>query len=231
MDRQNFYTDQLVTASQMMSLQTVARDQFTRFGQYVAMPGPAQGLGVTANSPAALNVIVPAGFAFLPDGTNVDLPSQTILSLATDYLAASTDVAVAGQSRWLSIFAVYQQVDDTPVARPDTVVINYLTHDQIQLIVVQGTAATIPTRPALGVLGSNAVLLADVKRSYGVTTISASDVDLTRVVRSQSCKNLYDSLATVSSNVATLQTNYTSLNTRVTALENRGDLAHTFFCI
>ena len=160
MQRQNFFTDQVVGVQNLMDLQSAPEALFEYLLLDIVGKGVVNGLAVSLNS--GLGVMISAGAAYMANGRRAAIQANRNLDLTTDKNGALNTPVQVGEERWLSIFAVFVEENSELVTTPQGDTIYYRTNDGILLEVVASPVAALGagTRPALR---SDAVLLADVK--------------------------------------------------------------------
>lgn len=184
MNRVNFYLEQIVSVEDLDLLQDNVENMFASIIEDLGFAYAYNGLYVDANSPTSLAVRAHPGRCYFGRGIGSQhgvLASVTAIPVNVDQNSASTTVVTSGHQRWLSIWATPVTVNDTPVITPAGPTIQFRTYGGIAFVVTMESEDTPAnaTKPALGSV--NGILLADVKRTYGQTVITAEDIDLSRV--------------------------------------------------
>jgi hypothetical protein len=123
MDKQNWYFEQLVTQSQMDAafdnIESADHNQHTDSG----FVGINSGYNVTSNGD--LTVAVAAGVAYDAAGQRISGVGDPTLDCSVDYLSNPTVVAVLGNEKWLSVFAVFERSLQTPAVDGNGVSLSY----------------------------------------------------------------------------------------------------------
>jgi len=142
--------------------------------------GIAQGGTVTQDSPTPdLTVIVGGPFyAYDQLGQRIftaGTGSNPGLDLSQDSAHVSTAVAGGGNEKWISIFIQFERVLSDPQIDGNGATVFYIQSESFQYLIVQGAEAPVgtATQPALINPG---LLIADVRRTFGVTTIHNADI-------------------------------------------------------
>jgi hypothetical protein len=187
MDLRNFFSLQNVQPSELNELVTAIDKAIGRLGYDTGTPGVAYGLTVTPTDPVSMAVNVQPGVALWADplvaASSTEhrikvarLSAATSISLAADYLGASTAVT-AGQERWVSIVVRQKYVGSDPRTDGSGNVIDFIQTEDAELIVVSGTAATAGSarRPTVAAqaLGTR---IADKLITYNMSLVESVDV-------------------------------------------------------
>lgn len=104
------------------------------------------------------------------------------IDVSVDSSAVSTSVVAAPNEKWVSIFARFDRVLSTPRTDGNGATVQFDRDEGFEIIVTQGAEAPIgtATRPALM---SDAILIADVRRTFGQTQILNANISSTRTQR------------------------------------------------
>lgn len=138
--------------------------------------GVASGLAVAQQVSPDLTVVVDSGVARDATGQRIYVPSPQTVSLALDSLGSTTAVTTVGNSRIISVYAKFKRNNQTPYTDLNSATGYEDNLESFEFVVRVGTEGTSPTAPALD---NSMVLLADITRAYGATTITTADIDLT----------------------------------------------------
>ena len=226
MERQLFYQNQVVGATEMMRLQTVPEAMFDAFAKEVVGKGVISGLNVTHN--AGYGVLVGLGALFAGSGRRAVLGANTNLNCAVDKDGVATvpipQNGGVDQERYLSIFAVNTDAYSELITLPDDSTTYYTVSDQVSLLVVAGAIAATGAgvRPALMADG---VLLVDIKLTSSNALANTFYTD-----RRQAIQTLYGlSVASAEHTHAINQVTglQTALDGLETLIEQRAGQAHT----
>ncbi len=141
--------------------------------------GVASGCGVAQHSTGDLSVTIALGVGYDQSGQRCFVPSLQTLDVSVDSTATTTAVSGAGNSKIVSVFLQFLRVDSTP--HPDgsvpPVTIQTVNSESFKFVVMQGAEAVSPSPPALL---TNGILLADLTRSFGSSTILTANIGVTR---------------------------------------------------
>lgn len=174
----NFYFEQLVTESDMDTLQANLQqaDHFLMKDQLYI--GVNQGYAVVEHNPVPdLTVDVGGpGIAYDQEGQRINMPTTTTLDLSVDSNGSPTAVAVAGNEKWVSVFIQFNRTLSDSRFDGNGVPLFYRQDEAFQFVVEQGAEALIgaAARPALR---SDALLIADVNLTNGKTQIFDADIE------------------------------------------------------
>jgi hypothetical protein len=135
------------------------------------------GLDVAEAGTPNLTVQVAAGAAYDQTGQRIAVPSTQIVNVAVDSNAVSTTVAAPGNSKIVSVYAKFKRVLGNPKTDGNNATIQYDRDEGYEFIVRQSTEAVGPTPPALQ---SDEILLADITRVFGGTTVENSAISTAR---------------------------------------------------
>lgn len=126
-----------------------------------------------------LTVDITAGSGYDQSGRRLRIPSLQQLSVATDSNSISTSVAGGTNEKYVSIFLQFDRALSDPRTDGNSQQVYFLREESFKLIVTQGSEASIGTavRPSLM---SDALLLADVRRTFGQTQILNANISTTR---------------------------------------------------
>lgn len=178
-NRRTYFYRQRVTEAELnagfQGLEDADRSLATDYG----ILGVVAGLGVVQAAVPNLTVDVAAGSAYDQQGRRVRVPSTQNLSLATDFNAVSTTVAGVGNEKWLSVFVRFGRNLSDPRVDGNAVTVYFVQDETFQFYVTQGSEAAVglATRPALE---SDKILLCDIRRTNGVSTILNAEISTTR---------------------------------------------------
>ena len=176
-DRKDYYYRQLLSESELDAgfdaLEVADRALAADFAQF----GITSGLSITQQIVADGTVICALGTAYDKTGKRIHLPSNQNVDLTRDFNGASTAVAGAGNTKALSIFAFFDRSLTDPRVDGNSITVYFNRAETFALRVKQSTEAVSPTRVSLD---SEAILLADVRRTFGQTTFASSDIFVDR---------------------------------------------------
>lgn len=186
MKRINFYLEQVVAKEDLALLQDNIESMFAALIEDLGIRYAYNGLYADANNPNAMAVRVHPGrcyFGFDGCGQHGVLSTIQLVALNLDKNGAATAVQTNGNERWLSVWVIPKTVSDTPVITPAGITIQYRTYDSVDFAVTMGAEAAIgsASRPALESV-TNGILIADVRLTYGMTTVPNANIDASRVL-------------------------------------------------
>ena len=177
MNRRNFYYRQLVAEADMDEVFDLAEDADRALMVDQGVIGILDGLDISEAGAPDLTVECDAGVAYDQDGQRMYVPSVQTVNLAVDSDGNSTDVNTPGNIKWLSVFLRFKQDLSNPKTDGNNVTVQYDVDESFEFIVEQSAEDVAPSRPALK---SDAILLADIQRNEGDTTIENAEISTTR---------------------------------------------------
>jgi len=177
MDRRDFYFQQLVTEADLDEVFELAEAADHNYVIDNGLVGVYFGLDVAEAGVPNLTVQVSAGAAYDQTGQRIAVPSTQIVNVAVDSNAVSTTVAGVGNSKIISVYAKFKRVLGNPKTDGNNVSVQYDRDESYEFIVRQSTEAVGPTPPSLQ---ADEILLADITRVFGGTTVVNSAVSTTR---------------------------------------------------
>jgi hypothetical protein len=140
----------------------------------VGFTGVLNGMAVSQRAAGAnLTVDVSAGIAYDKSGERVQFSSTQNVDLSVDENGVSTAVASAGNTKVISVFAKFTRSLSDPRTDGNSVTVYFQEDESFAFIVRQSGESASPSPPALD---TNMVLLADVTRAYGATTIVTANI-------------------------------------------------------
>lgn len=136
----------------------------------VSQHGPVADLSVDVSGP---------GMAFDSSGQRIFFSALQNVSLSNDDGGVSTAVSTTGQEKVVSIFVKFDRALSDPRVDGNSLTVFFRRDESFKFLVVQGAQASTGTAvpPALR---SDAVLLADVSRTFGQTQILSNNIVTTR---------------------------------------------------
>jgi hypothetical protein len=183
MKRLDFYFEQLVGESDMDQLQSNAEEAMQRIMTDQAYFGVTTGYSVVQHAPVP-NLTVDIGgpgIGYDQLGRRVAMSSSVTLNMSTDSNGLPTTVVSSGNEKWVSIFVQFTRVQTDQRFDGNGLPVLYVNDEGYQFIVTQGAEATagLATRPALR---SDALLIGDVKLSFGTTQILNAMIESADVI-------------------------------------------------
>ncbi len=177
-DRLNFYFKQLVGETDLDTAFTQLENADRNFATDHGLVGVTFGLDVAEQSVPNLTVRVSGpGAAYDQLGQRCAIPSTQTVNVAQDSNAVSTTVSTPGNSRVVSVFIKFKRLQSDLRTDGNGDPLYYSQSESFDLIVAAGAEAVSPTPPALR---SDAILLADITRVYGGTTVVNGDISNAR---------------------------------------------------
>lgn len=175
-NRRDFFYLQKVTEGELdgafNELEQADRDMAVDFGFF----GILSNLAVTQNGGGNLTVDVSGlGTAYDQTGQRIYVPSLQNVNCAVDFNSVTTTVATPGNSKIVSLFIQFDRALSDPRVDGNSLTVYFVRTETFKFKVVQGAEAASPSAPSLL---SDGVLLADITRSFGVTTITTPNIDL-----------------------------------------------------
>lgn len=179
MDRVDFYFRQKVTAGELNQAFDHAENADKSLASDNGLVGVLSGAAVTAQATPNATVQVGQGVIYSPDGHRMNIPSTQTVNTASDVNAVTTAVTTPGNQRWVSIFVVFDRIESDPRTDGNSQQVWFQQAGTYVFRVVQGIEG--PTGSAVRPsLDAGAVLLADVLLTYGSTTVTNGQIDITR---------------------------------------------------
>lgn len=182
MDKFNWFYRQIVQESDLDDAFDNVEESIRHVMSDQGYVGVVDGLDVVPHSPTPnLTVDIAAGVAYDQLGRRIAVPSLQVLDVSADSNSSSTAVAVGGNEKWISVFVQFE-IDESDLRNDGNGdPVYYVQTESYQFIVTQGAEALIgtATRPALR---NDAILIADIRRTNGDTSIPASRIESSDVV-------------------------------------------------
>ena len=176
-DLRDFYFQQLVTEADLDEaftlMQAADQDYVIDNGQV----GVYYGLAAAEAGVPNLTVQVTAGAAYDQTGQRMAVPSTQLVNVAVDSNAVSTTVAGVGNSKIISVYIKFKRVLGNPKTDGNNASIQYDRDEGYEFIVRQSTEAIGPTAPSLQ---ADEILLADITRVFGGTTVVNAAIGTSR---------------------------------------------------
>lgn len=173
MDRFDFFYQQLVAEADLDGAFDKVEAAIRFVAKDLALYGVASGLVVAEQDVPDLTVAVSAGIGYDKDGKRLSVSSTQSVDVSQDYAASSTAVTVAGQARWISVYLLTDRELTDPRVDGNDDTVYYDRAESFKFKVIKGASEVTPTRPTLLTDG---ILLADVYRVYGDTTITNAQI-------------------------------------------------------
>lgn len=177
----DFYFKQIVTQSVMdwVFEQAELADK-NMMADFLSV-GITEGFEVNQNNLGAdMSVDILQGAAYSTEGQRINNTTPlTNQSCSVDEYGVDTTVQTVGNEKWISVFARFTRNLEDPAIDGNGLEVYTRQYEDVEFIIRQAAEATsgTATQPALL---EGAVLLADIKLSYGQTTIQTSHIDSSR---------------------------------------------------
>lgn len=189
-DRRDFYFEQVVTEAEMdeafNDLEVADRALVIDNGNWgILVPsGYSTSLQVTESAVPAEIIDIKAGICYDQLGQRIEIPTTiNNFDASKDYLGVATAVAGSGKEKYLAVFARFARALSDPRIDGGGTTIQYDRLESYSIEIHQGTEAAIGTATKVSHPGSGYVLLADIIRTYGDSTIDNSDIDMATLGR------------------------------------------------
>lgn len=180
MDKYRPYFGQVVTDFDLNEMIQSFYSSIEYFLQDFQFFGIAVGADVTQNPVPSLSINV-AGPAVVYDqnGRRIQFNTNQTIDCTSDENSQPTTVLNGANAKWLSIFIKYRGIPTDPRVDELGEQVFFKEVASYTLLVAQGpeAAAGIVARPGLR---GDAVLLGDIKLTFGQTTITTTNIDLSR---------------------------------------------------
>ncbi len=176
-DRVDWHFRQKVTEAELDSAFTYLEQADWDQNVDLGLTGIAYGLAVTQAGSPNLTVQVATGAAYDKLGRRTFVPSGQSADVSQDFNNVTTSVTSPGNNKWISLFAVFDRDLSDPRVDGNSLTVYFEVAESFSFKVVQSVEAPVPTRPSLD--GTN-ILLCDIARAFGQTTIVNANIDTTR---------------------------------------------------
>lgn len=176
--RVNYYFRQKVTEAELdlgfTLLETAERNAMLDMGQVGILAG-----GVVSEKSGGANLSVDITAAVGRDklGQRVAFVSTQNLSMEKDENLAVTAVAGVGNSKVISVFLKFKRTLTDARTDGNSQTVYFREDEDFELVIRQGSEAPAPAAPPLD---STMLLLCDITRTYGGTTITAGMISTAR---------------------------------------------------
>jgi hypothetical protein len=178
-DRTIYYLSQLVSAENLNTSNDQLEQAIHNIVMDTEMLGILQGLEASERAIPSMQIEVAEGVARDFEGRRLSAPVVSLVNLTTDTAGVATAVGV-GKERWISVFAQYKTLETGPFQDPLGAT-GYTDIQEISPIFIKIMGAEADeddaVRPALS---PPDVLICDVLRTNGQTTILNAAIDITR---------------------------------------------------
>lgn len=181
MDRLGWRYLQLVAEDEMVlaDAQSEAADRALYADQQstLAPGGINSGLAASQSSVVALTVDVTQGTAHDQSGQRMRVPNTQTIGVALDHLGATTAVTTSGNSKILSVYLKFARNNYSPIPDGNSVTVNWRSDESFSFVVYQGAEGVTPAASALL---SDGILICDITRAYGASTVVNADISVAR---------------------------------------------------
>lgn len=181
-NRRDYYFRQAVTESELddgfAQFENADHALITDQGLY----GIFQGGAGSQHSPVADLTVDASGpfYGYDPDGQRIYFSGPKItINVAQDSQSVSTAVAGGGNEKWVSVAIKFARVLSDARIDGNSQPVFFQRNESYEIVVTQGAEAAVgtATRPSLD---PDALLLFDVKRTFGQTQVLNADISITR---------------------------------------------------
>lgn len=174
-DRLNYYFRQKVTEAELdlgfEALENADRNMILDLGQV----GIVKGMAVTQRGAGAnLSVDVGAGVVYDKLGQRIQFSSTQNVDVSVDENNVSTSVAGAGNQKKISVFVKFRRVLTDPRTDGNSATVYFSEAEGFEFIVRQSAEGVAPSPSAID---TEAILLCDITRAFGQTTIVNANID------------------------------------------------------
>jgi hypothetical protein len=179
MDRRSYFFKQKVTKTELNYAQNDAEVADRRFASDLGVFGIVSGLVCSQHAPMpnlTIDITGP-GWAYDQTGQRIYVGTGQVLDCSLDYLGNSTLPLTPGNTRWISVHAVFDRQMLDPRVDGNGLTVYFHQPEYFELRVVAGAEGIGPARPAKP---ADAVLLCDIEMTVGMTQILNADIDITR---------------------------------------------------
>ena len=177
MHRRDFYFRQLVAEGDMDEVFDLAEQADRDYVIDNGLVGVYFGLDVAEAGIPNLTVQVAGGSAYDQTGQRMAIAGTQVVDVSQDSNAVSTSVAGGGNSKIISVFLQFDRALSNPQNDGNNQLVQYDRDESFTLIVEQSNEGVGPTPPSLK---TDAILLCDITRIFGQTTILNADLSTTR---------------------------------------------------
>lgn len=177
-NRLNYYFRQKVTESELDEGFDLLEQADRAFATDLALIGVVTGMAVAQRGAGAnLTVDVAAGSCYDKDGERIQFSTTQNVDVSVDENAVTTAVTSSGNSKIISVFAKFTRVLTDPRTDGNNVTVFFNVAEGFEFVVRQSAEATSPTAPSLD---PDFILLADITRAFGATTIVTGNISTAR---------------------------------------------------
>ncbi len=173
--RRNYYFRQKVTEAELDAGFTGLEAADRALAVDNGITGIVSGGSVSQRAAGAnLSVDVAAGVVYDKAGQRIAWGGTQNVSVATDYLGTTTTVAGVGNSKVISVFAKFKRNYSDPRTDGNSATVYFVEDESFEFVVRQGSETSgTPTAPSLD---AEYILVCDIVRSYGQTTVVNANI-------------------------------------------------------
>jgi hypothetical protein len=176
-DRRDYFFRQKVTEAELdIGFDGLEQADFNQLVDW-GFRGVTVGMGVVEHSPQGVSVDVAAGTAYDQLGRRIRVPALQNPDVSVDLNGVTTAVASGGNEKIVSVFAKFKRALSDPRTDGNNETVFFVRDEDFEFVIRQGAEATAGTAVAPA-LQSDEILLADITRTFGDTTIADADIDL-----------------------------------------------------
>jgi hypothetical protein len=179
--RLNYYFRQKVSESELDNGFAFLEDGDQNIMLDMGQTGILSGMVVTQRGAGPnLSVDVSSGVTYDKAGQRIQFAATQNVDVSADESAVSTVVAGGGNSKIISVFAKFKRTLSDPRTDGNSVTVYFQEDESFEFIIRQGAEAPSPSPPPLD---PTYVLLADITRAFGDTTITNAMIDVSATNR------------------------------------------------
>lgn len=174
-NRRNYFFRQKVTELELDEGFDDLEDADRNLALDIKVTGVVSGMAVAQRAAGAnLTVDVSAGTAYDKAGQRIQFSSTQNVDVSIDENGTSTSVAGAGNSKVISVFAKFRRALTDPRTDGNAATVYFSEAESFTFVVRQSPEAVTPSAVPLD---AEYILLADITRAYGATTITNAMID------------------------------------------------------
>jgi hypothetical protein len=176
-ERRDFFYLQFVTESELDGAFDGLENADRALAFDLGFTGVISGAAAAQHAGGNLSVDVAAGIIYDQVGQRIAIPSTQNVDVSVDQSSVTTAVAGGGNSKIVSVYAQFQRTLSDPRVDGNSATVYFQRAESFKFFVLQGAEAVSPTPPALQ---SNAILLVDITRTFGVNTVVTGNLSTAR---------------------------------------------------
>lgn len=176
--RRDFWLGQMVTEQQLDGAFDCAENAERAIITDLQLVGAQVNLAVAQHGAGDLTVDVSgSGIGYDKLGQRLAVAGTQVVNVAVDSNSVSTDVSLLGNSKIVSIFLKFKRTLSDPQVDDNSQTVYFVRDEGFDFLVVQSAEAVSPTPPALQ---ADAILLADVTRTFALNQIFTAAISIAR---------------------------------------------------